>query len=221
MKTKKTKMSLAELAAMRGVEKTVQAGCTFDAAHMQQENPIAGMTNKQRREYESVQKQRAHQEQRAKELAEKYGLELEIRGGIDCDYYSYKLFAAKDGIPFFACPSTMIDGEFIVPKGQKVFVAYRSAVEFFCSDEVSFMPLKEAVELWLASGSVQRESVMSLYDEMPTATVSEAAAVVAERNKASLARRNGALIQGGRDFSRLGDNPNQHSYRGGFGGHHD
>ena len=179
------------------------------------------MTKKQRREYENAQKQRAHQEKRMNELAEKFGLELEIRGGIDCDYYSYKLFAAKDGMPFFACQSTMVDGEFIVPKEQKAFIAYRSAVEFFCSDEVSFMPLKEAVELWLASGSVQRESVMSLYDEMPTATVSEAAVVVAERNKASLARRNGAIIQGGRDFSRLGDSQSQHKYRGGFGGHHD
>lgn len=193
MKTKKTKMSLAEMAAMHGAGKPVQAGCTFDAAYVQQEElpPTAGMSNRQRREYENAQKQRAHQEKRMNALTEEFGIELEIRGGIDCDYYSYKLFAAKDGIPFFACPSTMIDGEFIVPKGQKVFIAYRSAVEFFCSDEVSFMPLKEAVELWLASGSVQRESVMSLYDEMPTATVSEAAVVVAERNKASLARRIG------------------------------
>lgn len=163
-KTQKTKMSLSE------------------------ENPTAGMSNRQRREYENAMKQREQQEKRAAELSEKFGIELEIRSGID---YSYKLFAAKDGMPFFACPATSVIGEFIVPKGQKVFIAYRSAVEFFCSDEVSFMPLKEAVEMWLASGSVQRESVMSLYDEMPTATVSEAAVVVAERNKASLARRKG------------------------------
>lgn len=219
--SKKTKMSLAELAVMRGVEKPVQAGCTFDAAHMQQENPTAGMTNKQRREYENAQKQRAHQEKRMNELAEKFGLELEIRGGIDCDYCSFKMFAVKDGVPFFACPSTLVDNEFIVPVGCRDFLAYESAADFFSSTEIASMPLKKAADLWLAAGSSQRDEVMALADEMPGATVSEAACVVADRQKESRARRNGALIQGGRDFSRLGDNPNQHNYKGGFGGHHD
>ena len=219
--SKKTKMSLSELAKLRGVSKPEQAGCTFDAAHMQQENPTAGMTNKQRREYENDMKQREHQEKRAAELSEKYGIELEIRSGIDCDYYSYKLFAAKDGIPFFACQTTTVAGEFIVPAGCYDFAAYESAADFFSSSGVSSMPLKKAADLWLASRSIQRDEVMALADEMPDVTVSEAACVVADRQKESRARRNGALIQGGRDFSRLGDNASQHSYRGGFGGHHD
>lgn len=219
--SKKTKMSLAELAAMRGVSKPEQAGCSYDASFEQQENPTAGMTNKQRREYENAQKQRAHQESRMSALAEKFGIELEIRSGIDCDYYNHKLFAAKDGMPFFACQSTMVDGEFIVPVGCYDFAAYESAADFFSSSEVSSMPLKKAADLWLASRSIQRDEVMALADEMPDVTVSEAACVVADRQKESRARRNGALIQGGRDFSRLGDNASQHSYRGGFGGHHD
>lgn len=219
-KNQKTKMSLAEMAAMRGVEKPVQAGCSYDAAYVQQEeSPTAGMSNRQRREYENAQRARAHQENRAAELAEKFGIELEVRGGIDCDYFHYHLFAAKDGIPFFACQTTLVAGEFIVPKDCYDFAAYATAEDFFSSSEISSMPLKKAADLWLASRSVDRDPVMALADEMPTATVSEAACVVAGRQKASLARRNGAIIQGGRDFSRLKDS--QHTYRGGFGGHHD
>lgn len=163
----------------------------------------------------------AQKEKRMNALAEKFGIELEIRGGIDCDRFFFKLFASKDGVPFFACPSTGVDGEFIVPRQQKAFLAYRSAIEFFCSYEVAHMPLKKAVEMWVDSGSSQRDLVMSLVEEMPGATVSEAACVVADRQKESRARRNGALMQGGRDFSRLGDSQSQHKYRGGFGGHHD
>lgn len=224
MKTKKTKMSLAELAVMRGIEKPVQAGCTFDAAYVQQEElpPTSSMNNRQRREYESAQKQRAHQEKRMNALAEEFGIELEIRGGIDCDYYQFKLFAIdKDGVPFYACPTTLVAGEFIVPVGCYDFSSYESAADFFSSPEVASMPLKKAADLWLAAGSSQCDEVMALADEMPGATVSEAACVVADRQKESRARRNGALIQGGRDFSRLGDSPSQHAYRGGFGGHHD
>lgn len=221
--SKKTKMSLAELAAMRGVSKPEQAGCTFDAAYVQQEElpPTAGMSNRQRREYENAQKQRAHQEKRMNALAEEFGIELEIRGGIDCNHYSFRLFAVKDGVPFFACPTTLTMGEFIVPAGCWDFSAYESAADFFSSTEIAAMPLKKAADLWLAAGSSQRDEVMALADEMPDATVAEAVIVVTERKKESRARRNGALIQGGRDFSRLGDSPSQHEYRGGFGGHRD
>lgn len=222
-KTQKTKMSLQELAAMRGVEKPAQEGCSYDAAYVQHEelSPTAGMSNKERREYMRAKEQREFQENRASEMAEKFGLELEIRGGIDCDYYSFHLFAMKDGVPFFACPTTLAAGEFIVPAECYEFSAYESAADFFSSAEVSSMPLKKASDLWLASRSVERDLVMSLADEMPDATVREAACVAADRQQESRARRNGALIQGGRDFSRLGDNPSQHAYKGGFGGHHD
>lgn len=222
-KTQKTKMSLSDFSAMRGVKKPLQAGCTFDAAYVQQEElpPTYGMNNRQRREYARAQEQRAHQEKRMNALAEKFGIELEIRGGIDCDYYSFQMFAVKDGVPFFACPTTLTMGEFIVPVGCRDFSAYESAADFFSSTEIASMPLKKAADLWLAAGSSQRDEVMALADEMPDATVSEAVIVVAERQKESRARRNGALMQGGRDFSRLGDSPSQHAYRGGFGGHHD
>lgn len=177
-KTQKNKMSLQELAAMRGIEKTEQAGCTFNAELVPRdyaaEKAEAAAAKKAA---EEAANQARIAEKAAKKAAEaeeaRMALFNKAADGVDFPLCftnidgadGWFIFACKEGVPFFFCHMAE-DGDYLVPDMEGItFNAYKYADEFFTSSEVSLMPLDEAVELWRATGHYSRHPVMNCYGE--------------------------------------------------------
>lgn len=212
----KKKMTLQELAALRGVTKTEVAPADYSSWGDSQD-VTSGITNKERREFEYKQSQKLALENRVKALESESGIKLEVKEIGSCDY----LLAVKGGVPYFFCPRVEVFGkEYITPINCTTFNDYRSPTEFFESEEVASMPLSVAVKLWESTKSPFRHAVMDLVDF--DGTVEEALGVVSQRNNASRAIRNAALLGGGRDVTPRGlgsgyDKDRERSY----GGHRD
>ena len=209
----KKKMTLQQLAALRGVTKTEVVQQDY-SNYGDNSDPTQGMSNKERREYEYKQSQKVALENRVKALESESGIKLEVKEIGSCEY----LFAVKEGVPYFFCPSVSTFGkEYITPRNCTTFNDYRNPSEFFESDEVAAMPLSVAVKLWEAAKSPFRHAVMDLVDF--DGTVEEALVEVKRLNGASRAIRNAAILGGGRDVTPRGlgsgfDKDRERSYGG-------
>jgi len=146
--TKKTKMTLQQLAAMKGITTanattTKEVGCSYDEMHVLPETH--GMTSKERELHEKMLFKNEQLNKRLSSLKEKNGIEFEVKEIGSCNY----LFATKDGVPYVHCEQVnFFSKEYIVPVGCNDFSDFRNAEEFFESEEIVNVQLEVAVKLW-------------------------------------------------------------------------
>ena len=178
--SKKTKMSLSELAKLRGFAKP-ETGCTFDAAFIPRDYEAEVAAKKaseeaelQARLAEKAAKKAALAEARLElfnKVSESTGFPVCFTNisGVERGWF---IFACRDGVPFFFCPKAA-EGDYIVPEDLTgiTFNAYKYADEFFTSEEVSLIPLDEAVDLWRGTGHYSSHWVMNCYGEKRNRTV--------------------------------------------------
>lgn len=181
--SKKTKMSLSDLAKLRGFTKP-EVGCSYDNSFIPRDYEQEAKDKKKAEEAE-LQARLAEKAAKKAALAEEARLELlnkvsdsagfpvcftNISGVQSGDF----VFACRDGgIPFFYCPKAA-EGDYIVPDVEEVtFTTYGYADEFFLSEEVGNIPLDEAVELWKSTGHYSRHWVMNCYKEGRNRTVKQ------------------------------------------------
>ena len=173
--SKKTKMSLQELAKLRGFTKP-EVGCSYDNSFIPRDYEQEAKDKKASEEAE-LQARLAQKE--AKKAAEAQEVRLALFNkvsestgfpvcftdisGVERGWF---IFACRDGVPFFHCHKTS-EGDFLVPEDLTgiTFNAYKYADEFFLAEEVGNIPLDESVELWRSTGHYTRHWVMNYYKE--------------------------------------------------------
>lgn len=227
--SKKTKMSMSELAKLRGVEKPVQAGCSYDASFEQQEVKVKESSKskqpapaqcapeplKQRKPIELFKEAAKNDGWKVVEvnghrrIAAKYAASDVLRDVYAEDYLvdGYKAFVKlpRDGVVFTLSPKEVF-WEFIQ--------------EFQCIDEAKLLVLQEVLEYWEQDLGLDLGGANLKWNN---SWVDVTKQIYAWRMDVTGSNKNNPPLkfEGGRDFSRLGDSPSQHAYRGGFGGHHD